>query len=77
MNFEKELIANELAYVIRKHMEEINPDIIDRIKNRESEIISQIQKILANRELNDFEVVEEIVVLFEKHNLSGGSRHDF
>ncbi len=77
MNFEKELIANELAYVIRKYMEEINPDIIDRIKNRESEIISQIQKILANSELNDFEVVEEIVVLFEKYNLSCGGRRDF
>lgn len=77
MNFEKELIANELAYVIKKHMEEINPDIIDRVKSRETEILSQIQKILSNYQLNDFEVVEEIVVLFEKHNLSCGNRHDF
>lgn len=77
MYLEKELMAKELAFVIQKYIEEINPDIIQMVKSTTTEILDKIQKILANSELNDFEVVEEIVVLFEKHNLSCGGRHDF
>ena len=40
-------------------------------------LLSQIQEIIKNQEYNDFEVVEEIVSLFESNGMSCGGRHDF
>lgn len=38
--------------------------------------LSEVQEVLqSNKE--DFEVVEEIVVIFQKYNISVGGRHDF
>ena len=77
MDLKKELLAKELAFILGKYIEEINPNIVDMVKNCATEILGEVQKILSNDELNDFEVVEEIVLLFEKNHLSCGGRHDF
>lgn len=39
--------------------------------------LSEIQQVLYADELDDFEMVEEIVLIFEKYNLDAGSCHDF
>jgi hypothetical protein len=39
--------------------------------------LSEIKEIINNEEKEDFEVVEEIVCVFEKYNIDIGGRHDF
>lgn len=40
------------------------------------EMIGEIQQVLMNKE-DDFEIVEDIVCIFEKYNISPGACHDF
>ena len=39
--------------------------------------LSEIQQILQSAELDDFQMIEEIVLIFEKYNLDAGVCHDF
>lgn len=39
-------------------------------------MIKEIQQVLMNKE-DDFEIVEDIVCIFEKYNVSAGACHDF
>ena len=40
-------------------------------------MITDIQKILVNDELDDFYIVDEIVKIFHQNNISTGGCHDF
>lgn len=40
-------------------------------------VLGEIQKIVQNTELADFEIVEEIVSVFSSYNLDFGAQHDF
>ena len=39
--------------------------------------LSEIKEIIHDEEKEDFDVVEEIVCVFEKYNIDIGGRHDF
>ena len=39
--------------------------------------LSEIKEIIHDKEKEDFDVVEEIVCVFEKYNIDIGERHDF
>ena len=77
MNIKIELLKNHLYDYINNHINdfEINADkIADTIAIN---TLDEIQKILRNDTLSDFEIVEEIVCVFEKYNLDTGACHDF
>ena len=38
---------------------------------------SEIQKIIQDVEISDFDAIEKIVILFEKYYVDAGARHDF
>ena len=40
-------------------------------------ILSEIHSIIINDKLSDFEMVEEIVSIFERYSISAGACHDF
>ncbi len=40
-------------------------------------IINEIQKIVTNTMLDDFEKIEEIINILEKYGIDAGSCHDF
>ena len=41
-------------------------------------VLNEIKVILADENIeDDFDVVEEILCVFEKYNISAGGRHDF
>lgn len=40
-------------------------------------IINEIQKIIINTLLDDFEKIEEIINIFKKYGIDAGSCHDF
>ncbi len=47
------------------------------VETKATKMIADIQKILENDELDDFYIVDEIVKIFHKNNISTGSCHDF
>ena len=62
--------------------------VIDNIKNLDInadtisdttavKILAEIQKYIVNDNISDFEVVEQIILLFEPFNIDCGNRHDF
>lgn len=40
-------------------------------------MLCEIQNIIKNDSYSDFEAMEEIICIFEKHNIDYGYRHDF
>jgi len=77
MSIRKELLSKIISEAI------INcPDFTDINFNLEAEkssllALSEIQKIVKNDELSDYDAIEEIIDIFEKYNLDSGNRHDW
>lgn len=46
-------------------------------KSVSKHILKQIIKTIRNDKLTDFEIVEEIVCLFEKYDIDCNGQHDF
>lgn len=77
MNLEIELLGNVLSEAIKQYLlnSNINYDVIaDTVSIK---VLSEIQQILKNDCISDFDVIEQIICVFEKYNLDFGSRHDF
>ncbi|MCL2562990.1 MAG: hypothetical protein FWE08_03030 [Oscillospiraceae bacterium] len=49
----------------------------DIVETQCYQALQQIQAIIENDDLSDFDCVEAIVRVFEKMGSDGGSRHDF
>lgn len=77
MNIKLELSVTEIAEFIKERLNEKELDIAQTVDTRATQILQEIQNILANEKLSDFEIVEEIVCIFEKNNLSTEGCHDF
>lgn len=79
-NISTELLRYIIKNEVEKKIESL--DIAFLTKELDSlslKILSEIQKILQRHTVydNDFEVVENIVCLFEKYDLNCGVCHDF
>ena len=77
MNIKIELSTTEIAGFIKEKLCEKEFDIAQIADTKATQILREIQNILAKEDLSDFEIVEEIVCIFEKNNLSIGGCHDF
>jgi len=71
-----------LSYVIKNEVQNTLADIDDKIINKlhslSTEILEDIKTVLSQHyKLSDFEMIEKIVVIFEKYNIDCGSCHDF
>jgi len=71
-----------LSYVIKNEVQNVLADIDDKIINKvhslSTEILEDIKTVLSQHyKLSDFEMIEKIVVIFEKYNIDCGSCHDF
>ncbi|MBQ5746816.1 MAG: hypothetical protein IIV81_02640 [Clostridia bacterium] len=76
---------NTKAELLKKHLTDcINLTSID-LEIDESKIadttaiqmLSEIKNVIINTDYSDFEIVEEIVCIFEKYGIDFGTRHDF
>ena len=77
MNIKTELIQQHIADYITSRIEDFEIDA-DMIANSIAiNILAEIQDILKNHNYSDFEIVEEIVCVFEKYKIDFGSCHDF
>ena len=77
MNIKTELIKSYIVENICRGITDfdINEDrVADTVAIN---ALGEIQQVLHKNELDDFEKVEDIVVIFEKYNLDAGVCHDF
>ena len=77
MNIKFELIANEICEAVIKNIEKIDIDINSIAQTTAISSLAEIQECIKNNEISDFEVVEKIVLIFDKYHISSGERHDF
>lgn len=77
MEIKTELLKAYISDIINSRIEdfEINADkIADTVA---IEMLSKIQAIIRNDDYSDFEIVDEIVCVFEDYNIDFGNCHDF
>lgn len=77
MNIKTELIKSYIAEIICRGITDFGIDA-DKIADTTAiKVLGEIQQILQKTDLDDFEKIEEIVLIFEKYNLDAGVCHDF
>ena len=72
-----ELLKLYISNYINHNIKDFEIDVSEIANTTAIKILAKIQKILANENYTDFEIVEETVCLFEKYKLDFGYRHDF
>ena len=86
MKPEYELLANAAAEAIRERIKmyaesdglnKFNIDVNEIVDSTAIKALSEIQNVIQNDKISDFDAIEKIVNIFEKYNISAGSRHDF
>ncbi len=83
MSIKVELLKNELCDLIFEKIGEISIDANKIIDTKATMMLEEIQSVLIgkgtdfNNENLDFEIVEEIVCIFEKYGVDAGVCHDF
>lgn len=78
MDIKLELFAGAVADAINSMIRYIHIETNDTINSVAMAALNEIKYVLANQDIeDDFDVVEEIVCIFEKYNISAGGRHDF
>ena len=72
-----ELIKEQLCETITENLAclEINADEI--ADTTAIKALSEIQQILSDTNKSDFDAIENIISVFEKHGLDYGNSHDF
>ena len=77
MDIKLELLSNAVSELVMQRLDTISIDA-DKIADTVAiAMLSEIQKIIQDDEISDFDAVEKIVVLFEKYGIDAGIRHDF
>jgi len=78
MDIRTELVSKELAdLIVRTLNKHLEFDLNEIANTTAITMLSEIQKVLQKTELSDFDMVEEIVCIFEDYNLDFGGTHDF
>jgi len=77
-----ELCAREFGKCIKHNLETASVELdLSKIADTKAiQILSEIKSVLEKydlMEMNDFDTVENIVCIFEKHGISTGCCHDF
>ena len=77
MDIKFELLSNTISELVIQRLDTISIDA-DKIADTTAiTILSEIRRIIQNIEISDYDVVEKIVILFEKYGIDAGARHDF
>ena len=76
MNVKVELLKSYISDFINDKIDDFEIDASRIADSTATQMLSEIQKIIKDENYSDFEVVEEIVCIFEKYNIDFGYRHD-
>ncbi len=78
MDIKLDIFAGAVSDAINSAIRYIHIDTDDVINSVALTALNEIQCVIQNTEIeDDFDVVEEIVCIFEKYNMNAGGRHDF
>ena len=77
MEIKTELLKGYVADFICSRIEDFEIDESKIAEKRAIKILGEIQKIIKNEEFSDFDMVEEIINIFQKYKLDFGSAYDF
>lgn len=78
MDIRLEILAGAISDAINDSIKNRYIDTNDVINSAALEALGEIKNVIINEKIkNDFDVVEEIVCIFEKYNIDAGGRHDF
>lgn len=77
MTIKTELLKLFIMDFIGNRINDFEIDV-DKITNTVAiKMLAEIQEIIKNDDYSDFEIVEEIVCVFEKYKIDFGHCHDF
>lgn len=77
MKIKVELLKNFICDMITGSILDFVIDADEIVNTAAINALNEIKEVIKNDDLDDFEVVEAIVRIFEKYNISAGGRHDF
>ncbi len=77
MTVKTELIKGYISDIISSQLVDFDIDEEKIADTRALKVLSEIQDILKNDSLTDFEMVDSIVSVFAAYNLDFGACHDF
>lgn len=77
MDIKSELLSKTLADVFVHRLDLLGIDPNTLIDTAAVLMLSEIQEVIQNDKISDFEAIEQIVRIFEKHKINTGVRHDF
>ncbi len=77
MNIKLELLSNSICDIVMQRLEGISIDADKTVDTAAIKALSEIQNVIQNDAISDFDAVEKIVNIFEKYKISAGARHDF
>lgn len=85
MKLKYELLANAAAEAVCEKikmlaefdgLEDFDIDVNEIADTTAIKALAEIQKIVSNADMSDFDAMEEIVNVFEKYKIDAGVRHD-
>ena len=77
MKIKKEILKRYIIDTVNEQIEDFEIDANKITDTIAIKILAEIQEILKNDKYTDFEIVEEIVCVFEKYKIDFGGCHDF
>ncbi len=77
MNIKTELIKSYIAEIICRGITDFDIDEDKIADTTATKVLREIQQVLKKDWLDDFEKIEDIVLIFEKFNLDAGACHNF
>ena len=77
MKIKTELLKAYISYIINERIEDFEIDANEIADSVAIKMLAEIQEIIKNDDYSDFEMVEEIVCVFEKYKIDFGNCHDF
>lgn len=77
MDIRIELLTNSMCDIIKSKLNELDIDLNTIAQTTAIAALSEIQKVLQDKDLSDFNMIEEIVLIFEKYHIDCGACHDF
>ena len=77
MKIKVELLKTHISDFINSRIEDFEIDADDIANTVAIKILAEIQEIIKNNSYSDFELIEEIVCVFEKYKIDFGNCHDF
>ena len=77
MKIKTELIKSYISEVVCSRITDFDIDENKIANTTAIKVLGEVQQVLRTNELDDFEMIERIVLIFEKYNFDAGSCHGF